>query len=65
MQHWIAHDLIGFAFVVRGIELLQWSNFVTGYSILGGLTCFVRWILGTMNVKVSGFTSSDAPFTRM
>ena len=63
MQHWIPHDLIGFAFAVRGIEVLQWANFVTGYGIFGGLSIFDYWI--GSNAPPPAFTSSSAPFTRM
>merc|ERR1711928_229454 len=52
-KHWIANNLLGFAFAVNGIELLHLNNVVTGCILLGGLFFYdIFWVFGT-NVMVA------------
>ena len=61
MQHWIANNLLGFAFAVNGIELLHLNNVVTGCILLGGLFFYdIFWVFGT-NVMVTVAKSFEAP----
>ncbi|UYV72885.1 HM13 [Cordylochernes scorpioides] len=44
LQHWIANDLLGIAFSLNGIELLQLNSVVNGCILLGGLFVYdVFW----------------------
>ena len=61
IQHWIANNLLGFAFAVNGIELLHLNNVVTGCILLGGLFFYdIFWVFGT-NVMVTVAKSFEAP----
>lgn len=60
-KHWIANNLLGFAFAVNGIELLHLNNVVTGCILLGGLFFYdIFWVFGT-NVMVTVAKSFEAP----
>lgn len=65
VQHWIANNLLGFAFAVNGIELLHLNNVVTGCILLGGLFFYdIFWVFGT-NVMVTVAKSFEAPIKCM
>lgn len=60
-KHWIANNLLGFAFAVNGIELLHLNNVITGCILLGGLFFYdIFWVFGT-NVMVTVAKSFEAP----
>lgn len=61
LKHWIANNLLGFAFAVNGIELLHLNSVVTGCILLGGLFFYdIFWVFGT-NVMVTVAKSFEAP----
>lgn len=63
-KHWIANNLLGFAFAVNGIELLHLNNVITGCILLGGLFFYdIFWVFGT-NVMVTVAKSFEAPIKR-
>jgi len=63
-KHWIANNLLGFAFAVNGIELLHLNNVVTGCILLGGLFFYdIFWVFGT-DVMVTVAKSFEAPIKR-
>ncbi|MCL4125519.1 UNVERIFIED_CONTAM: hypothetical protein GTU68_041133 [Idotea baltica] len=60
-KHWIANNLLGLAFAVNGVELLQLNSFQTGALLLAGLFLYdIFWVFGT-NVMVTVAKSFDAP----
>ena len=60
-KHWIANNLIGFAFATNGVELLHLNSVSTGCILLIGLFFYdVFWVFGT-NVMVTVAKSFDAP----
>lgn len=60
-KHWIANNLLGIAFAVNGVELLQLNNIMTGLILLCGLFVYdIFWVFGT-NVMVTVAKSFEAP----
>lgn len=64
MQHWVANNLLGLAFAVNGIELLNLNSVQTGVLLLCGLFVYdIFWVFGT-NVMVTVARSFEAPIKR-
>lgn len=60
-KHWLANNLIGIAFAINALELLQLSSVMTGVILLGGLFFYdVFWVFGT-NVMVTVAKNFNAP----
>ncbi|CAH2089884.1 unnamed protein product [Euphydryas editha] len=60
-KHWIANNLFGIAFAIRGMELLRLNNVATGVILLCGLFLYdIFWVFGT-NVMVTVAESFEAP----
>nr|CAB3265213.1 PSL3 presenilin-like protein 3 [Phallusia mammillata] len=60
-KHWIANNLIGLAFAMNGVELLQLNSIATGCILLGGLFFYdVFWVFGT-NVMITVAKNFNAP----
>ncbi|XP_028414889.1 minor histocompatibility antigen H13-like [Dendronephthya gigantea] len=60
-KHWIANNVLGLAFAVNGVELLQLNSVITGCILLGGLFIYdIFWVFGT-DVMVTVAKSFEAP----
>ncbi|CAG0896166.1 unnamed protein product [Cyprideis torosa] len=60
-KHWIANNVLGLAFAMNGVEILQINSVITGCILLGGLFIYdVFWVFGT-NVMVTVAKSFEAP----
>lgn len=60
-KHWVANNLLGLAFAVNGIELLNLNSVQTGALLLCGLFVYdIFWVFGT-NVMVTVARSFEAP----
>eukprot|EP00118_Oscarella_pearsei_P008281 m.41852 g.41852 ORF g.41852 m.41852 type:complete len:420 (+) comp33281_c0_seq2:33-1292(+) len=60
-KHWIANNVFGFSFAIKGIEMLSLNSVTNGMILLGGLFLYdVFWVFGT-NVMVTVAKSFDAP----
>jgi len=60
-KHWIANNVLGLAFSMNAIQLLQLGSFKTGAILLGGLFFYdIFWVFGT-EVMVSVAKTIDAP----
>lgn len=45
LQHWIANNILGLAFAVNGIEILQLNTVMIGCILLGGLFFYdIFWV---------------------
>lgn len=45
LQHWIANNVLGLAFAVNGIEILQLNTVLIGCILLGGLFFYdIFWV---------------------
>jgi len=60
-KHWIANNMLGLAFAINGVELLQLNNIQTGGLLLAGLFFYdIFWVFGT-DVMVTVAKAFDAP----
>jgi len=60
-KHWIANNVLGLAFSMNAIQLLQLQSFQTGAMLLSGLFIYdVFWVFGT-EVMVKVAKTIDAP----
>ncbi|XP_065843311.1 minor histocompatibility antigen H13-like isoform X4 [Oscarella lobularis] len=60
-KHWIANNVFGFSFAIKGIEMLSLNSVTNGFILLGGLFLYdVFWVFGT-DVMVTVAKSFDAP----
>lgn len=60
-KHWIANNVLGLAFAINGVELLQLNSVLTGCILLGGLFIYdIFWVFGT-DVMVTVAKSFEAP----
>lgn len=60
-KHWIANNVLGLAFAINGVELLQLSSIGTGCILLSGLFFYdIFWVFGT-NVMVTVAKNFNAP----
>jgi len=60
-KHWVANNVLGLAFSMNAIQLLQLGSFKTGAILLGGLFFYdIFWVFGT-EVMVSVAKTIDAP----
>ncbi|XP_067950284.1 minor histocompatibility antigen H13-like [Watersipora subatra] len=60
-KHWIANNVLGLAFAINGIEILQLNTVMIGCILLGGLFFYdIFWVFGT-DVMVTVAKSFDAP----
>ncbi|XP_062506768.1 minor histocompatibility antigen H13-like [Corticium candelabrum] len=60
-KHWIANNVFGLSFAIKGIEMLSLNSVTNGCILLGGLFLYdVFWVFGT-DVMVTVAKSFDAP----
>jgi minor histocompatibility antigen H13 len=60
-QHWIANNIFGLSFAIKGIEMLSLNSVTNGCILLGGLFLYdVFWVFGT-DVMVTVAKTFDAP----
>jgi minor histocompatibility antigen H13 len=60
-KHWIANNIMGFAFSLQAISMLNLGSYKIGCSLLGGLFIYdIFWVFAT-DVMVTVARSFDAP----
>eukprot|EP01088_Endostelium_zonatum_P010267 TRINITY_DN2364_c0_g1_i1.p1 TRINITY_DN2364_c0_g1~~TRINITY_DN2364_c0_g1_i1.p1 ORF type:complete len:390 (-),score=68.46 TRINITY_DN2364_c0_g1_i1:25-1194(-) len=60
-KHWIANNLLGIAFSIKGVSLITLGSFKVGMILLGGLFLYdIFWVFAT-EVMVTVAKSFDAP----
>jgi presenilin-like A22 family membrane protease len=60
-KHWIANNIFGLSFAIKGIEMLSLNSVTNGCILLGGLFLYdVFWVFGT-DVMVTVAKTFDAP----
>nr|XP_039270897.1 minor histocompatibility antigen H13-like [Styela clava] len=60
-KHWIANNVLGLAFALNGVELLQLNSIGTGCILLSGLFFYdIFWVFGT-NVMITVAKNFNAP----
>eukprot|EP01114_Cavostelium_apophysatum_P001390 TRINITY_DN1119_c0_g1_i1.p1 TRINITY_DN1119_c0_g1~~TRINITY_DN1119_c0_g1_i1.p1 ORF type:complete len:330 (-),score=65.65 TRINITY_DN1119_c0_g1_i1:24-1013(-) len=60
-KHWVANNILGLAFSIQGIAMLNLGSYKVGCILLGGLFFYdIFWVFGT-DVMVTVAKSFDAP----